>query len=141
MESIILLKFNDEELILELHESKNTAKPVKDAIKDDYQNFYARELGNRKDYMFPPFCYMLKITVRRATLKSSESTAEKIKEQIQSSGFKVRVEGPAPAFYERFQNKYQWQLVLKSKDRGELLKVIETLPANCSYDIDPLDLL
>lgn len=30
----VVLKFNDKELILELHESKNTAKPVKDAIKD-----------------------------------------------------------------------------------------------------------
>lgn len=30
----VVLKFNDEELILELHESKNTARPVKDAIKD-----------------------------------------------------------------------------------------------------------
>ncbi|MDO6473312.1 hypothetical protein [Maribacter sp. 1_MG-2023] len=30
----VVLKFNDEELILELHESKNTARPEKDAIKD-----------------------------------------------------------------------------------------------------------
>jgi hypothetical protein len=30
----VVLKFNDKELILELHESKNTARPVKDAIKD-----------------------------------------------------------------------------------------------------------
>lgn len=30
----VVLKFNEKELILELHESKNTAKPVKDAIKD-----------------------------------------------------------------------------------------------------------
>lgn len=30
----VVLKFNEKELILELHESKNTAKPVKDALKD-----------------------------------------------------------------------------------------------------------
>ncbi|PXX30642.1 hypothetical protein [Arenibacter sp. ARW7G5Y1] len=30
----VVLKFNHKELILELHEGKNTAKPVKDAIKD-----------------------------------------------------------------------------------------------------------
>ncbi len=30
----VVLKFNSEELILELHESKNTAKPIRDAVKD-----------------------------------------------------------------------------------------------------------
>ncbi|XCF04978.1 hypothetical protein ABI125_09605 [Tamlana crocina] len=30
----VIMKFNDKELILELHESKNTNKPVKDALKD-----------------------------------------------------------------------------------------------------------
>jgi primosomal protein N' (replication factor Y) len=112
-----------------------------DAINDDYQRFYQRELEERKTFMFPPYCYLLKLTVRRATLKSAESTAEKIKDMIHEAGYQVRVEGPAPAFYERFQNKYQWQLVVKSKDRSELLKIIKNLPSNTSYDIDPLDLL
>ena len=112
-----------------------------DAINDDYPNFYKRELEERKTFMFPPYCYLLKLTVRRATLKGAESAAEKLQELIQDEGYKVRVEGPAPAFYERFQNKYQWQLVIKSKDRSELLKIIEILPANTSYDIDPIDLL
>ena len=112
-----------------------------DAVNDDYQNFYARELEERKTFMFPPYCYLLKLTARRASSKSAESAAEKLREQIQTSGYKVRVEGPAPAFYERFQNKYQWQLVVKTKDRSELLKIIQTLPANWSYDLDPIDLL
>jgi primosomal protein N' len=51
------------------------------------------------------------------------------------------VEGPAPAFHERFQNKYQWQLVVKAVDRNELLNIIKNLPSNWSYDIDPIDLL
>ena len=64
-----------------------------------------------------------------------------MKDTIEHSGRKVRVEGPAPSFYERFQGKYQWQLVVKSVERGELLKIIADLPPNWSYDIDPLDLL
>ncbi|HVX58039.1 MAG TPA: hypothetical protein VHA37_10060, partial [Candidatus Saccharimonadales bacterium] len=59
----------------------------------------------------------------------------------ESGGYRVRVEGPAPSFYERLQNKFQWQLVVKARDRGELLRLIPELPANCSYDLDPLDLL
>ncbi|HXR49670.1 MAG TPA: primosomal protein N' [Verrucomicrobiae bacterium] len=111
------------------------------AIAGDYQTFYASELAERQQFFFPPFCYLLKLTARRASLKAAESAAEKLKTGIEQAGYRVRVEGPAPSFYERFQNKYQWQLVIKAVDRSELLKIINTLPANWSYDIDPLDLL
>jgi primosomal protein N' (replication factor Y) len=110
------------------------------AIAGNYQTFYESELASRKQFLFPPFVYLLKLTARRATSKAAESAAEKLKTEIEGH-YKVRVEGPAPSFYERFQNKYQWQLVVKAKDRGELLKIIDNLPANWSYDIDPLDLL
>jgi primosomal protein N' (replication factor Y) len=114
---------------------------LQQAIKGDYQTFYKAELAARQQFLFPPYCYLLKITVRRASSKAAETAAEKLKHDITTSGRKVRVEGPAPSFYERFQSKYQWQLVVKSKDRNELLKIIADLPANCSYDIDPADLL
>jgi primosomal protein N' (replication factor Y) len=114
---------------------------LKAAISGDYQTFYEQELANRRQFVFPPFCYLLKIAVRRASIKAAEAAAQKLKEDIEHSGARVRVEGPAPCFYERFQNKYQWQLVIKARSRPELLKVIKTLPANCSYDLDPMDLL
>jgi primosomal protein N' (replication factor Y) (superfamily II helicase) len=109
------------------------------AIKGDYETFYKAELAERRQFLFPPFVYLLKLSVRRASIKSAQEAAEKLREEL--AGYKVRVEGPAPSFYERFQNKYQWQLVVKSKDRGELLKIIAALPAGWSYDIDPMDLL
>jgi len=111
------------------------------AISGDYQSFYKSELESRKKFLFPPFCYLLKISVRRASINAAESAAEKLKDDIQHQGRRVRIEGPAPSFYERFQNKYQWQLVVKATERSELLKIIDDLPANCSYDIDPMDLL
>ncbi|MFI5270802.1 MAG: primosomal protein N' [Candidatus Saccharimonadales bacterium] len=112
-----------------------------DAIEGNYKRFYDRELNERKQFMFPPFCYLLKITVRRSSIKSVEKTAEHIKELIEGTSVKARIEGPTPSFHERFQNKYQWQLVIKAKQRDELLKIIRLLPANISYDIDPMDLL
>jgi primosomal protein N' len=53
----------------------------------------------------------------------------------------IIIEGPTPAFHEKAQDKYQWQLVVKAKDRGQLLKVIAMLPSGWSYDIDPMNLL
>ncbi len=114
---------------------------LQQAVSGDYQHFYETELEERQTYLFPPFCYLLKISVRRASIKAAEEAASNLKLEIETGGYKVRVEGPAPSFYERFQNKYQWQLVVKARQRSELLKIISQLPANCSYDIDPMDLL
>lgn len=111
------------------------------AIAGDYQQFYKTELTGRERFLFPPFCFLLKLSARRATVKSAEQAADKLKAALQASGLKIRVEGPAPCFYEKFQGKFQWQLIVKSRQRGELLKVIAQLPANWSYDIDPIDLL
>ena len=114
---------------------------LKAALQADYQTFYTAELAERRQFLFPPFCHLLKLSVRRATSKAAETAAQQLKENLQIDGRHVRIEGPAPCFYERFQNKYQWQLVVKATERAELLKVIEELPANWSHDIDPLDLL
>lgn len=111
------------------------------AIDHNYAAFYSSELASRQKFFFPPFCYLLKLTVRRATARNAEEAAGKFKHELGQSGLKIQVEGPAPAFHERFQNKYQWQLVVKAVDRAELLKVIAQLPPNWSFDIDPLDLL
>lgn len=114
---------------------------LEDAITGNYQNFYKKELESRKQYFFPPYCYLLKISVRRSSSQAAESAAQKFKAEIELSGYKVRVEGPAPCFHERFQKKYQWQLVIKAVDRSELLRIIAQLPANWAYDIDPNDLM
>ena len=114
---------------------------IQQAIDNNYADFYKSELENRKLFLFPPFCYLLKLTVRRASSKSAEDAAEKLKEEIQRAGYKVRVEGPAPSFYERLQGKYQWQLIIKATERSELIKILENLPSNWSSDLDPVDLL
>lgn len=110
------------------------------AIANDYRGFYQSELASRQQFMFPPFCHLLKLTVRRATSKSAELAAQKLKTEL-AAQYKVQIEGPAPSFHERFQNKYQWQLVVKAQQRSELINIVQSLPANWSHDLDPLDLL
>lgn len=120
----------------------NPESPLLQAIlTKDWPSFYSRELDERKAFLFPPYCHLLKLTCRRASQKSTEQAAGKFADELLHSGLKIAIEGPAPAFHERVQNKYQWQLVIKSKDRGELLKVIKKLPSGWSYDIDPMNLL
>lgn len=110
-------------------------------LAKEWQVFYARELTERKSFLFPPFCYLLKLTCRRANSYGAMQTAQKLADTLRTSGRRIIVEGPAPAFHEKVQNKYQWQLIVKAKDRSELIQVITSLPSGWSYDIDPMNLL
>ncbi len=118
------------------------ASPViRAAATGDWDGFYQAEIDERKLFMFPPFVHTLKIWCRRATSKSAQSAAEKAVDSLRASGLRLIIDGPMPAFYEKTAGKFQWQAVIKAKDRGQLVEAIRLLPANWSYDIDPGNLL
>ncbi len=111
------------------------------AIKSDWQSFYSSQLEERKKFLFPPFCFLLKLTCRRANTAAAEKAATRFAEKLAHTGQRILIDGPSPSFHEKIGNKYQWQLVVKAKQRSELLKVITLLPSGWAYDIDPLNLL
>lgn len=108
------------------------AKSVKFGIDQNYLAFYEQEIENRQKQNYPPFVFLLKLTCVYKTEKSAISNSKKMAEKIRKefSG-KVQIFGPTPAFYERIGDTYRWQIVIKSKKRGELLKIakeFQTLP-------------
>lgn len=111
------------------------------AVARDWLGFYRRELEERQRFLFPPFCFLLKLTCRRARTANAQAAAEKFATELRQQQLKIQVVGPSPAFHEKLGGQFQWQLVIKAKQRAELLKVIELLPSGWSYDIDPIDLL
>ena len=114
---------------------------VQAATQNRWNEFYKRELSMREKFLFPPYCHLLKLTCRRANSNAARQKAEKLVAIIKDAGLRVRIDGPTPSAHEKVGSKYQWQLVLKSKQRTELLNAIELLPSGWSYDIDPLNLL
>ena len=120
----------------------NPESPIlKAVLAKDWDTFYNNELAERKRFLFPPYCYLLKLWCKRATQQSAEKAAQNLAFNLRKSGLRIVVEGPAPSFHEKSQAGYQWQLIIKSKQRGELLKVIQQLPAGWYHDIDPTNLL
>ena len=114
---------------------------IKHALSKDYESFYKEELVQRELYKFPPYYFLLKITCSRATSASAQSACAKIAAQITTLFPKLVVEGPTPRFIEKISGRYAWHLVVKSRHRPMLLETIRSLPANCTYDLDPSDLL
>lgn len=113
----------------------------KAAVAKDWSTFYQEQIKQRQIFKYPPFCHMLKVTCVRSSSKSAALAMQKLLELLQAKHYRVEYVGPSPSFFERIRGKYQWQLVVKAKQRSELTKIVVQLPANYSYDLDPIDLL
>lgn len=126
-------------IVIQTYEPNNVV--VQAAIKRDYKMFYEHTLQQRRDFRFPPFSYLLKLVCRRASYKGAEVAAENLVKVLSAQKLPVEIIGPTPAFYGRRGRYYYWQLVVKSKQRDHLLKLVEIVPANWTIDLDPIDLL
>lgn len=119
-----------------------TNKLLEAAVDRDWNTLYEAEIKERKEFNFPPFCFMLKITVSRSSSKSAEEYIEKLYEDISKMSIKARLHEPTPSFYEKSHGKYNWQLLVKSSDRKNLVSIVNSLKkGDYTYDLDPLHLL
>jgi primosomal protein N' (replication factor Y) len=114
---------------------------IRQVMANDWDEFYNNEIAERTQFLFPPFCHLLKLSCKRASAQAAQTAARKLANRLIDSSLRIVVEGPSPCFHERINNKYSWQIVIKTRNRAELLKVIEELPSGWSYDIDPMNLL
>jgi primosomal protein N' (replication factor Y) len=114
---------------------------IQTAVKRDYKAFYEHALEERQAYRFPPFSYLMKLTVRRATIKGAQEASEKLRDELISQSLPAEIIGPTPSFYARRGKNFYYQLVVKSKDRDTLQKLAESVPPDWQIDLDPADLL
>jgi primosomal protein N' (replication factor Y) (superfamily II helicase) len=111
------------------------------AVHRQWQTFYEAELSERKTFHFPPFVYLLKLRVLRASSKAAQSAADKLAEVLKKHHPEVFIDGPAPSFHPRERGRYSWQLLIKHSHRATLVDIVKELPSGWSYDIDPSNLL
>jgi primosomal protein N' (replication factor Y) len=107
----------------------------------DWVDFYHQQLQVRKKFGFPPFAHFLKIEVSRTTKKGTEKAAEKIAFFLREKNIPLQVLGPHPSFIEKRAGKWVWQIIVSSKQRSVLVDLTRELPLQCSYDLDPSNLL
>jgi primosomal protein N' (replication factor Y) len=114
---------------------------IQSAIKRNFKVFYEHILAERQAFRFPPFSYLIKLAVRRATLNGAQNASQKLYDELVKLGLAAEIIGPTPAFYARRGKNYYYQIVAKSKDRDTLLSLAKSVPADWQIDLDPIDLL
>lgn len=126
-------------IIIQTYNPEN--KPLSAAIAKNYTTFYNDQLDSRKKYLFPPFVFLLKVYCKKPSPDKANKACLLLIEQIGELGLPVKISAPSPAFYEKNNDKYMWQFVIKSKSRQNLLDIIAIIPNDWFYDIDPNNLL
>lgn len=126
-------------VIIQTYHPETTA--LQAAIKKDFDSFYNQQVAERQQFKFPPFVFLLKLSCRRSSAQKAKAACEDLATSISNLKLPILINGPSPAFHEKVNGKYVWQLILKAKNRTDLLTVIEKLPSNWLYDLDPSSLL
>lgn len=115
---------------------------LKAALSQNWQALYENEIKERQQFLFPPFCFILKIQASRRTSASAEAFMEKLYHQATAQKLPLEIQQPTPGFYERSHGKYNWQMIIKARQRTHLTRLIASLPAgDYTYDLDPMNLL
>lgn len=107
------------------------------SVKNDWQLFYSQQIAERKQFGFPPFTYLLKISCKRKTSQSAEKVISALADKLATEHPTLTIVGPAARFIEKSQGYFYWQLLIKSPQRSQLLEVVKLLPGGFTYDLDP----
>ncbi|HOJ78190.1 MAG TPA: primosomal protein N' [Bacillota bacterium] len=102
------------------HYSLNFAK------NHDYLGFYREEIANRQKLQFPPFAEMVKLGFSGLKLEQVIKATEEYQRILQKIKdlYAFEIMGPAPALIEKLQNRYRWQILVKSDEPKLLEQVI-----------------
>jgi len=117
----------------------------------DYRTFAETELAHRTMVRYPPMVRMMRIGVSGRLLRDVEAAADiaanLVRDGLPNRG--VEVLGPAPAVFERLQNRFRYQILLKGPlgtgEKSWLAACMRTLKDRCSgvdllLDFDPVGL-
>ncbi len=105
-----------------------------------WQSFYDYEMPKRKKYLYPPFCYLALFTTRNKSSTKAEQKCQKAIDNL-SKMPGLQILGPSPSYYEKSNDNYHWQFIVKAKNRDILLCAARKIPADFSLDINPTSLL
>ena len=113
---------------------------IKFAIDEDYDGFSKYLLTKRKKSGFPPYKFVAKVSVM---MKTEASTVRKVRDVYKKfcTDKRFLVSPPMPAFHERTDKGFTWEIVIRCGSRKALTEALSGLDANYKITLDPPSLL
>ncbi len=142
-------KFKRGTVVIQTSSPANTV--IRDVINNDFQHLYTSQLAERKQFKYPPFYHLIKITLKHKKTNTLNNAADTLAQSLKNQ-FGNRILGPEFPLVNRIQNWYLKNILLKvekekSIQKAKLLlkKQIEKMKATEKYkslqfviDVDPV---
>lgn len=122
-----------------------------EAVRQDYEAFYDREVEYRRALRYPPFTSMIQLLVVDGNPGKAAIWADLLASAIRARGKgRFIVSGPGPAPLERIRNRFRQQILVRSPGRRKLVEAVSAALEDVSgkipsralvVDVDPYSLL
>ena len=124
---------------------------IKNVINNDYDEMYNNQLIERKDYNYPPFVRLIRITLKDKSYEKLNSSSDWIN-KVMRANYKGIVLGPVYPEVSRIKNKYHKEFLIKlgglkelNNFRNTFQSIIKSFDSISKYrsvriivDVDPI---
>jgi primosomal protein N' (replication factor Y) (superfamily II helicase) len=126
---------------------------LRHACAQDYLGFYNEEIRHRQHHSYPPFVSLASLLVHGPDPNRVRSEAVELRKELDlaNSDRACRILGPAPAPLARLKGEYRIQLIIKSPNRRQLRRVVDTALAaifnrgvnlrSINLEVDPVSIM
>jgi len=91
----------------------NIHHPVLQFVKEhDFRQLFAFEIGNRKQFDYPPFTRLIQVTFKHKEKHIAEEAANIMMQGLKKD-FAKQSNGPAQPVVDRVRNQYLWEILIK----------------------------
>ena len=132
-------------LLFQTYTPENEA--LRNILRQDYDDFYQKEISSREDFDYPPFSDIVKIIVKDINERSAKAKAQKIADYLEKTaqkiGANIEALGPSPAYIPKVKNQYIYQVVLKiiNMDAQSRTQILKRVAEHATVDADPESIL
>lgn len=112
------------------------------AARQDYEGFYRYEIANRKRFLFPPYCLLCDIIVSGKDSGKVLDRCYGIKSFLAEKlrGKRANIYGPSDLLFGKLNERYFKKIMIKYKDSGLVLPVLEELKSAFLADKSGLEM-
>jgi primosomal protein N' (replication factor Y) len=126
---------------------------LRHASAQDYLGFYTEEIRHRRNHTYPPFVALASLLVHHKELRRAQTTAIDLRKALNEANADraTRILGPAPAPLSRLRGEHRIQLLIKSRSRKNLRRVLDSALTRAeasgvdlrsvSVEIDPVSMM
>lgn len=117
---------------------------IQRAAAHDLNGFYEQELEYRHELRYPPYSELIRLEYRaldwNKAMQVSTELFETASNWLDEKSIKnIEVIGPAPAFFERLNSYYRWQVLLRGQGLKRLMKELKL--EGWKIEVNPPDIL